>query len=76
MASFGLSGEESFDIVGLDAAVAGADEALRVLADGRPLPVRLRLDTPIEREHYRHGGILAYVLRDLARRSAPNKEDR
>jgi len=29
--------------------------------------VRVRIDTPIEKDYYRHGGILAYVLRDLVR---------
>jgi aconitate hydratase len=66
--SLGLSGEESFDVLGLDAVVAGVDAALRVLADGRELPVVARLDTASEREHYRHGGILPFVLRDLALR--------
>jgi aconitate hydratase len=62
----GLTGEESFDILGLAALADGDDTALRVLADGRALPVVARLDTPNEREHYRHGGILPFVLRDLA----------
>ncbi|HVC71120.1 MAG TPA: aconitate hydratase [Acidimicrobiales bacterium] len=64
--SLGLSGEESFDMLGLDAVVAGTGAALRVLADDRELPVIARLDTPSEREHYRHGGILPFVLRNLA----------
>jgi hypothetical protein len=54
--SLGLTGEESFDVLGLDTVVAGAGAALRVLADRRELPVLARLDTPSEREHYRHGG--------------------
>jgi aconitate hydratase len=66
--SSGLTGEETFDVLGLDAVVADADAALRVLADGRELPVIARLDTPSERAHYRHGGILPFVLRDLAPR--------
>ena len=35
---------------------------------GKPIQftVRLRIDTPKEREYYRHGGILQYVLRQLA----------
>jgi len=66
LASLDLTGEESFDIVGIEAAANGAEDALRVLADGRALPLRALLDTPSEREHYRHGGILPYVLRQLA----------
>ena len=36
-------------------------------ADGRETqtPLRLRIDTPIEVDYYRHGGILPYVLRQL-----------
>ena len=36
-------------------------------ADGqrREVPVTLRIDTPIEVDYYRHGGILPYVLRQL-----------
>jgi len=36
--------------------------------DGRveQVPVRVRIDTPVELEYYRHGGILPYVLRKLA----------
>jgi len=66
--SLALTGEECFDVFGLDAVVSGAGAALRVLADGRELPVIARLDTPSERAHYRHGGILPFVLRDLAPR--------
>src|SRR6185437_6847392 len=68
VASLGLSGEESFDILGLAGTLRGDDSALRVLADGRVLPVRVRLDTRVEYEHFRHGGILPYVLRGLAAR--------
>jgi aconitate hydratase len=31
----------------------------------KQIPVRLRIDTPIEVEYYKHGGILPYVLRQL-----------
>jgi aconitate hydratase len=31
----------------------------------KQIPVKLRIDTPIEVEYYRHGGILPYVLRQL-----------
>ena len=68
IASLGLTGTEVFDLFGLAAMAAGADGALRVMADDRPLPVVARLDTADELEHYRQGGILPFVLRDLARR--------
>ncbi len=67
--SLGLSGEELFDIVGIEAALGSNGNKLRAFADGKELPVRARLDTPVEREHFRHGGILPYVLRELAERS-------
>jgi aconitate hydratase len=34
------------------------------------VPLTLRIDTPIEIEYYRHGGILQYVLRQLLAQSA------
>jgi aconitate hydratase len=39
-----------------------------VRADGRELRVVLRIDTPKEADYFRHGGILQYVLRQLAQR--------
>ena len=33
------------------------------------VPVKLRIDTPIEIDYYRHGGILPFVLRELMARS-------
>lgn len=68
VASLNLTGMECFDITGLEDVTAGDGPALRVLADGRDVPMVARLDTPSEREHYRHGGILPFVLRDLARK--------
>jgi aconitate hydratase len=66
--SLGLSGKERFDIVG------GSDASRRTVAvtattdDGKTLQfeARVRIDTPKEREYYEHGGILHYVLRQLA----------
>jgi aconitate hydratase len=71
VASLGLTGTETFDLFGLAALAASADATFRVLADDQPLPVVARLDTTSEREHYRQGGILPFVLRDLLGRSAP-----
>jgi aconitate hydratase len=67
-ASLGLTGRESYDITGLH---AGPMESLPVTAtapDGRrtTFSARVRIDTPQEFEYYRHGGILQYVLRQLA----------
>jgi len=68
----GLSGKESFEIVGLN---RGAAKAVKVIArsdagNSIEFEARLRIDTPKELDYYKHGGILQYVLRQLA---APGK---
>ena len=70
-ASLGLTGEEIYSVRGL----AGAKEIPRtvtVAAAGpggtREFTATVRIDTPAEAAYYRHGGILPYVLRDLASR--------
>jgi aconitate hydratase len=65
--SLGLDGTETFDIPASDDLEAG--QTLTVTAtktDGTEITfdALVRLDTPIEVEYYRHGGILHYVLRD------------
>ncbi|MBW3613724.1 MAG: aconitate hydratase [Actinobacteria bacterium] len=67
VASLGLTGRETYDIVGLEGVAEDAPmpEGLVVRADDREFRVRLRIDTPKEAEYYRHGGILPYVLRQL-----------
>ena len=68
-ASLGLTGEEVFDISGIEGGVEPRqDIAVRAVAtDGREVAftARCRIDTPVEAEYYRHGGILQYVLRGL-----------
>jgi aconitate hydratase len=65
--SLGLKGDEVFDIIGLD---DGAAKEVEVVAKGasgeKKFKVRVLLLTPKEVEYYRHGGILPYVLRQLA----------
>ncbi len=67
--SLGLDGSETFDVLGLSNDVKPRQKlTLRVTrADGsaEDVPVTLRIDTPIEVEYYRHGGILPFVLREL-----------
>jgi aconitate hydratase len=63
--SLGLSGHETFDILGLEDADGSLPRELTVRADGRELRVRVRIDTPNEEAYYRHDGILQYVLRGL-----------
>ena len=64
-----LKGDEVFDVLGLSQGLRPQQKlALRIhRADGRreEVPVLCRIDTPIEVEYYRHGGILPYVLREL-----------
>ena len=68
--SLGLTGEESFDIAGVPAAVSANSPTVKVIATGlgggrREFMARARIDTPQEAEYYRNGGILPYVLRQL-----------
>ena len=64
-----LDGTEIYDIMGLDASLKPQqDLTLKVTRkDGsmEHVPVRCRIDTPIEIEYYQHGGILPFVLRQL-----------
>jgi aconitate hydratase len=67
----GLEGDEVYAITGIaDALDTGSDQTVTVTAekDGqtREFTARVRLDTPQEVNYYRHGGILQYVLRQLA----------
>jgi aconitate hydratase len=62
--SLGLTGEEVFEIKGLE----GADRIPReieVKAGDKTFTATVRIDTPGEAEYFRHGGILQYVLRTL-----------
>jgi aconitate hydratase len=67
--SLKLDGTETYDIVGLGANLKPQqDLTLRITRkDGKVenVPVRCRIDTPIEIDYYQHGGILPYVLRQL-----------
>jgi aconitate hydratase len=70
--SLGLDGSQTFSIGGLsDAIQPGQQLTMEIKAkDGqkRYLPVKLRIDTPIEVDYYKHGGILPFVLRQLLAR--------
>ncbi len=66
--SLGLGGREVFEITGLQSGDAKEVSVKATPADGGKaiaFKVRVRIDTPKEREYYRHGGILQYVLRQL-----------
>jgi len=60
--SLGLTGREAFSITGVQAGV----REVSVTADGKAFTAVVRIDTPKEWDYYRHGGILHYVLRQLA----------
>jgi aconitate hydratase len=70
VASLGLSGEESFDILGLsDTMLARQEFTVRATsADGtvKEFQVISRIDTPVEVNYYRNGGILQTALRRMA----------
>jgi aconitate hydratase len=57
-----LTGREEFAVEGVQ---NGDADEVTVGADGKTFQARVRLDTPREREYFRHGGILQYVLRRL-----------
>ncbi|HZQ58027.1 MAG TPA: aconitate hydratase [Acidimicrobiales bacterium] len=63
VASLGLTGREVYSISGL----GSLPRTVRVHADDKEFTAIVRIDTPVEAEYYRHGGILQYVLRQLAR---------
>jgi aconitate hydratase len=64
-----LDGSEVFDLQGIGEELKPRQEALLIIhrSDGREesVPLTVRIDTPVEGDYYRHGGILPYVLRQL-----------
>jgi aconitate hydratase len=66
--SLGLTGEEQFAIHGIDNAEASEVDVTATPAAGEAIrfTARVRIDTPKERDYFRNGGILHYVLRQLA----------
>ncbi|QJD89102.1 aconitate hydratase AcnA [Duganella dendranthematis] len=67
--SLGITGKETYDLKGLDGDIKPQQLATLVIhrADGtsQDVTVLLRIDTPIEVDYYKHGGILPFVLRQL-----------
>jgi aconitate hydratase len=66
--SIGLTGHETFEIIGLNGGAAKVVTVVAKPANGAEIrfEARVRIDTPKERDYFRHGGILQYVLRQLA----------
>jgi aconitate hydratase len=71
--TLGLDGSETYAVTGLsDTIQPGQLVTLEITGkDGtrQSVPVKLRIDTPIEIDYYRHGGILPFVLRELMARN-------
>jgi aconitate hydratase len=67
--TLGITGNETFDLKGLEGEIRPQMQATLVIhrADGstKETSVLLRIDTPIEVDYYKHGGILPFVLRQL-----------
>ncbi len=61
-----LTGEEQFDIEGLETGVKEVRVVTHSAKGDREFRVRVRIDTPKEWDYFIHGGILQYVLRQLA----------
>lgn len=65
-----LNGTETYDLIGLGTNLKPRQDAMLTIHRTNGLTesvsVSLRIDTPIEIEYYRHGGILPYMLRQLA----------
>ncbi|MEP6686205.1 MAG: aconitate hydratase AcnA, partial [Verrucomicrobiota bacterium] len=70
--SLRLDGAEVFSVTGLSDSIEPGEivtlEITRQNGDRESVPVKLRIDTPIEIDYYRHGGILPFVLRELMAR--------
>src|SRR6185369_8827837 len=68
-ASLRLDGSEHFDLLGIGDGIEPREEITLVIhrksGAVEEVPVTLRIDTPIEVDYYKHGGILPFVLRQL-----------
>jgi aconitate hydratase len=71
--SLGLDGSEQFSLRGTEGGITPGQDVTLVITktDGsiKEAVVKLRVDTPIEVEYFKHGGILPYVLRSLVANS-------
>jgi aconitate hydratase len=66
--SLGLTGFEEYSIEGVPAAVDSCGKTrVRVMAGDKKFEAMARIDTPVEADYYRNGGILPFVLRQLAK---------
>ncbi|MBA3762680.1 MAG: aconitate hydratase, partial [Chthoniobacterales bacterium] len=76
--TLGFDGSETYSITGLSEQIQPGQMATLEIArkDGakQSVPVKLRIDTAIEIDYYRHGGILPFVLRELVSRGKARGE--
>jgi len=76
VASLGIKGDETVDILGIENGVHPRQEVPIVIhrKDGTTTEIKvlLRIDTPIEVDYYQHGGILPFVLREILGRAGPS----
>ena len=67
--SLGLTGRETYDVLGIDDAIQPRQTlTVRAREDSgheKTFTVTARLDTPVEVDYYKHGGILPFVVRHL-----------
>ena len=63
----GLTGFETFSVEGVSDAIESGSKTVTVRAGALSFQAKVRIDTPREVEYYRSGGILPYVLRQLAK---------
>ena len=67
--SLSLDGTETFDVKGIDGDITPRQDATLVIhranGESEEVPLVVRIDTPIEVEYYRFGGILPFVLREI-----------
>jgi aconitate hydratase len=74
--SLGLKGDETIDILGVAGIQPQQELKLQITqSDARKveITVKLRIDTAIEIDYYKHGGILPYVLREILEKAGPAK---
>ena len=68
-ASLRLDGSETFDLLGIEDGIEPCEEIKLMIhrksGAVEEIPITLRIDTPIEVDYYKHGGILPFVLRQL-----------
>jgi aconitate hydratase len=67
--TLGITGDETFDLKGLEGEIKPQQEVTLVInrknGEKKEVKALLRIDTPIEVDYYKHGGILPFVLRQL-----------